>query len=169
MQVIQKYIPENEQPEWEHMIDQLDLGELHEDELVRRLSKRLSITEHRVWAEVDSGPQLNTRLLEYIKTDLKPNYKIGLLTNAARSFIERILVDYLDLFEFVIISSDYGVVKPDPRIYEIAISTCGYPANEICFTDDKERNIAGATSAGMKGIVYTGLPQFKDELQKHLS
>jgi HAD superfamily hydrolase (TIGR01509 family) len=167
--VVQKYIPENEQPEWERKIQLVDLGEMHEDDFIRQLAKRGSVADFKIWEEIDRDVELNEQLIEYIKSDLKPAYKIGLLTNAARSLIERLFGDRLELFDTIIISSDYGIIKPDPRIYEAAIAQAKVSAGETMFVDDNPLNIEGAQKAGMKGIVFENVGQMKAELQKHLS
>ncbi len=165
--VVTKYVPEHERPQWEQKIDRVDLGELPEHVFIGELAKYSGVSEHALSQEIDGGIELNQQLIAYIQTELKPNYKIGLLTNAARSLIEHLFTNYLDIFDTVIISSDYGVVKPNPQIYAIAIKDADVKANDIVFVDDNPRNIDAARESGMHGIVYTNLHELKQELENH--
>jgi len=167
--LVAKYIPPNEILEWKKKIDLVDMGELLEDDFISQLAKRGNIPETQIWEEIDVDVEINERLIQFIQTELKPDYKIGLLTNAARSLIERLFENRLELFDSVIISSDLGIIKPDPRIYEAAIKQAGFPAEEILFIDDNPENIEGALKSGMKGIVFTELGSLKSELKKYLS
>lgn len=51
-------------------------------------------------------------------------------------------------FRDVIISAHEKLIKPDPRIYDVALQRIGLPANEIFFTDDSPQNIAAAQAKG---------------------
>lgn len=48
----------------------------------------------------------------------------------------------------VIISGVEKIVKPDPRIYEIALKRMGLPADAVFFTDDNRANIDAARAMG---------------------
>lgn len=68
-------------------------------------------------------------------------------------------------FEDVIVSGAEGVVKPDPKIYRIALERMGHPEpNSILFVDDRHENIAAAASLGFQ----THLFETADQLTTHL-
>jgi epoxide hydrolase-like predicted phosphatase len=98
---------------------------------------------------------LDTALLAYIAR-LRPHYHIGLLSNAGNNarwvFGEKYGV--LDCFDSVTISAEEGVMKPDPRIFEIALTRAGVQHAEALFIDDSARNIAGAAALGIATIHY---------------
>jgi HAD superfamily hydrolase (TIGR01509 family) len=48
----------------------------------------------------------------------------------------------------VIISGVEKIVKPDPRIYDIALKRVGLPAEAVFFTDDSRANIEAAKAMG---------------------
>jgi len=81
---------------------------------------------------------------------LASDYKIGLLSNG-NSYPERCgLAGY---FSFVIFSQDYGIEKPDRRIFEIVIEQAGCSANEILHVGDSlENDVGGANNAGIKSV-----------------
>ena len=61
-------------------------------------------------------------------------------------------------FEFVIASSEYGVRKPDPLIFQLACAKADLPPEDIWFCGDNPRcDIEGAYAAGMFPIWYENL------------
>jgi len=56
----------------------------------------------------------------------------------------------------MVVSWELGVLKPDARIYRIALERLGVPAGEALFVDDRPENVAGAEAVGMRGLVFTG-------------
>jgi HAD superfamily hydrolase (TIGR01509 family) len=57
-----------------------------------------------------------------------------------------------------------GLRKPGLAIYKRALDVLGRPAERILFIDDRAENVAGALSAGMKGIQFVGEDQLRREL-----
>ena len=60
-----------------------------------------------------------------------------------------------DFFPIVLISGDFGYRKPDPRLFEAALSAMKLQADEVIFIgNDMYRDIYGAQSAGIKTIFF---------------
>lgn len=58
-------------------------------------------------------------------------------------------------FEFIMASSEYGIRKPDPLLFQIAIQKARLPAWKIWFCGDNlQADIAGAHSAGIFPVWY---------------
>lgn len=64
--------------------------------------------------------------------------------------------DWTRHFDHMVISGQLGINKPDPRIFEHAVSVSGVNAGNILFFDDMEANVAGAKAAGMKALLVPG-------------
>jgi 2-haloacid dehalogenase len=43
-----------------------------------------------------------------------------------------------------------GVIKPDPRIYQMVEDDCGMPPQSLLFTDDRADNITAAARRGWR-------------------
>ena len=167
--IFEKYISdEAERQTWVDKLTDLDLGTLSENDLIRQLSERTGATENDIWVDINKTPKLNRELLDYIKTDLKSDYTIGLLTNITTTIIYRIMSEQLPLFNITLISSELGLVKPDPRIFQVAIEKAGVDPSEILFIDDREENVLAAQALGINGIVYTDFTLLRQELSKYL-
>ncbi|MBR1931455.1 MAG: HAD family hydrolase [Lachnospiraceae bacterium] len=83
---------------------------------------------------------------------------IGWSGNALRRRIDTLLPD--NPFEFIIASSEYGVRKPDRRIFELALNKAQLAPEDAWFCGDWfEMDIIGAHSAGIYPIYYQGESQ----------
>lgn len=79
------------------------------------------------------------------------NYRIGLMSNIGAGFVEQmqkvgLLPDVP--FDAIVDSSQVGVIKPDPKIYEVAEAMAGVSAKEILLIDDTRGNLVPARQAG---------------------
>ena len=106
-----------------------------------------------------SGDVVNSELLDYIDV-LRPNYRIGLLSNSwsnARENLSR-MFEFLKHFEVSIFSSELGVRKPDPEIFYEFLRKLEVTAEESIFIDDFEENINGAKAVGLHAILFKDNP-----------
>ena len=55
-----------------------------------------------------------------------------------------------------VISSDVGVRKPDPAIFERLLLETGYRPADLLFVDDREKNVRSARALGIPSIVFEG-------------
>lgn len=60
-----------------------------------------------------------------------------------------------DLFDVVVISSEVGMRKPEPRIFLHAAQLLGLTPHECIFIDDIRPNVTGAEELGFTGILHT--------------
>ena len=83
-------------------------------------------------------------------------YATALVTNNAREFgiAWRTVLPLDELFDVVIDSSEVGVRKPDPAIFQHALEGLGGVAPErSVFLDDYPGNVEAACRLGMRGVV----------------
>jgi len=121
------------------------------------------------WREiVAKQEQPNKKLLKYIQKSLKPNFKIGLLSNANNGVVQRKLGDWLNVFDEVLVSAEVGLLKPDRRIFELACERIGSEPSKTIMIDDQLGYCLAATKLGMKYILYENFDQFKSDLNMSL-
>lgn len=73
----------------------------------------------------------------------------GILSNLI--FLDKARIDNqvnLDKFDYVWLSFEIGIRKPNEKIYEFVEKECKIEPNNILFIDDKERNISVASQRG---------------------
>jgi len=142
-------------------------SEEHWASVVQRL-KRPASELATIREEFFAGDIVDRTLVEYIRS-LRGKYKTGLISNAwgdLRAFIVREKFD--DAFDKMIISAEVGAVKPEAKIFQIALEQFGVSPKEAVFLDDFHVNIEGCEKVGIKGIHFkdpeTALQQLKELL-----
>ena len=81
--------------------------------------------------------------------------KVGILTNELELFHGREWMDTISLLsdvDYLYDATHTGILKPDPRAYEIALAGLGLPAHAVVFIDDQIRNVRGGIDAGLLSI-----------------
>ncbi|HEX7963718.1 MAG TPA: HAD-IA family hydrolase [Candidatus Saccharimonadales bacterium] len=112
---------------------------------------------------------LNEPLLTYIKDELKPHYKIGLLSNADPDFLEHHLpAQYHDLFDNKTLSGAVGFSKPQREIFQVCLNELGVQPDEALFVDDWPEYIKAGEALGMHGVAYTTLIALQQDLAELL-
>jgi epoxide hydrolase-like predicted phosphatase len=116
-----------------------------------------------------SADDVNWELLEYIRK-LHPRYKVGLLSNAwddlRRTMHARWNID--GLFDELIISAEVKLLKPDPRIFHLAVERLGVLPTQTIFIDDIAENIEAARREGLFAIQYQDTLKTLEELNQCL-
>ena len=84
---------------------------------------------------------------------LQAKYKIGIISNLSFSECAWDLLkinNLKNLFDFIIVSGDVNMRKPNPRIFKIALDALDVSAYEAIFVGDTlETDVEGALNTGM--------------------
>jgi putative hydrolase of the HAD superfamily len=152
--------------------ERASVGEISSEEHWGAVTKRLrrpdSETES-IRKEFFAGDVVDREIVDFLRS-LHPRYHVGLISNAwpdLRDYIVKQKFD--DAFDHMVISAEAGVMKPDARIYQIALEQAGVSPNEAVFVDDFIENIDGCEALGMHGIHFRNPKQAMDELKQILS
>ena len=70
----------------------------------------------------------------------------------------------LDLFEHIVLSGEYGCIKPHKAIYDIAIRCYGMDPADLVFVDDSPANVEGAARVGLPALLFTGADKLRQDL-----
>src|SRR4029077_8435832 len=76
--------------------------------------------------------------------------------------------DFLRWFRGMVISGEVGVIKPDPRIYEIMLARFAIDPHRAVYIDDVAVNAEVAAGMGIHGIHFTTPAALRDELEGQL-
>lgn len=88
-------------------------------------------------------------------TRARAHVPVVLVSNATSELAAHLTeLELHDAFDHVVSSYDVGVIKPDRRIYEIAVEHAGAPAERCLFVDDRAENVTAASALGMTGVHY---------------
>ncbi len=110
---------------------------------------------------------LDSSVLETL-AQLKGKHKLILLSNTDTLHFNYIEKRFPEIFIFdeYILSYKVGSVKPEEKIFKIAIEKSGAEPQNILFIDDMEENIRVAAKTGMKTIHFNSKTNLKAELEK---
>lgn len=135
------------------------LGRAGVDDIWDEVQQKLGLdAEQMAELRIDffAGDQLDQGLISFLR-ELKQNrVAVGLISNAwpgTRQWLET-TAGICDIFGHMVISSEIGMAKPDPRIYRLALEGLGANPEQSVFVDDFVENIEAAKAVGMLGVHF---------------
>lgn len=139
--------------------------ELHEHQQLRLKYDALGVTfdlpmnelEKLLWTETTPGEAM-PGAPEMLKALQARGIRTGVISNLGWS--EEALTDRLHRlleheFEMVLVSSEYGIRKPQPLLFRVALNKAGLEAQDVWFCGDQiSADIHGAQGVGMFPVWY---------------
>ncbi|MDZ7374710.1 MAG: HAD family phosphatase [candidate division KSB1 bacterium] len=134
-----------------------DRGHLGPREFYDRLREAIGLnvdypTFTRVWSD-NFWP--NHEVINLLGT-LRGRYRLVLLSNT-----DPLHWDFIDrsfavgrLFDALVLSYRVGSIKPERKIFEVALEVAGVKAQDALFVDDTERNVLAARELGIHALLY---------------
>jgi len=100
--------------------------------------------------------------------ELRPHYKLAVLSNAWQRTMEAWLLDIeprlKGIFDEVVSSAAVGIAKPDPAVYRLTLERLHVAPNDALFIDDLSRNTVSAEATGLPSIVFESPEQLRKAL-----
>lgn len=149
------------------------VGEAGVDELWNFVAQELHIDPKEMpafEAAFWSSDRMDEDLVDFVRS-LHASYKTGLLSNAfsdTRASLNARFPRLLPIFDVSIFSAEVGLVKPDPRFYEMMLEKLGVKADESVFVDDFIENVEGARAVGMKAVHFKNAQQARQAVLEEL-
>jgi epoxide hydrolase-like predicted phosphatase len=150
-------------------------GDISEDVFWRTLERDLDLPGHGLprqefQREFLAEDFLDEELVALIR-GVRPGLKTGLISNAWDGLREvlQTRVPIIDAFDVLVISAEEKIVKPDPRIYQLALERLSVQAGEAIFLDDFSENIQAAQALGMIGIHFQSSAQAQQDIRALLN
>lgn len=152
-----------------YMLRMANTGQVSKEDFAAEIAKQIGISVEK-WLEATAYTEVpNDEMLEYIRAELKPHYKLGIVSNANVGSLERRLPpDRLALFDVKIVSAEVGFLKPQPEIFKLAAERLGVTFEEMVFVDDLERYAKAAADLGIHSIQFKEFETFKTQLENVL-
>lgn len=141
-----------------HFNDQVCRGEMSVEAFNQAYAKRLGLKTLDWQSYYLDAVEPIAAMRELVAWTAK-RYHVGLLSNIMPGFIAALQADNLlpDVaFDAIIDSSEVGSVKPEKRIYEVAIQRAGVKPEEILFIDDSRPNLMAAERFGWRVLWFDG-------------
>ncbi len=113
---------------------------------------------------------VDNEILAYIKS-LRKHYITVLLTNFPAHIHDFMRTDWIvdGAFDHMIASCDVKLIKPDPKIYTLALDRAGVAPEESVFIDDREVNVKAAEALGIHAILFENKRQIMSALDALLA
>lgn len=107
---------------------------------------------------------------DFIKELKDKDFRIFGLSNWSEETFAMVRPVYpiLNLIEDMVISGIEKVMKPNRRIFEIALERFGIKAEETVFIDDNPNNVKAACEVGICGMLFISKEQIEEELNLQL-
>ncbi|MCB0085498.1 MAG: HAD family phosphatase, partial [Caldilineaceae bacterium] len=152
----------------------LGVGELSAEEFHEQLVQKMGFDrEFGLFIDLyASGIQRNEEALAYaVSLQQRPDVTVGIIsnTNAAHVLWLDEHVPELVEFDLVIMSNEVAMIKPDARIFELAMELLNVLPEQCIFIDDLAENVAAAQTLGLAGIVHTDWQLTRPQLEAWLT
>jgi epoxide hydrolase-like predicted phosphatase len=101
---------------------------------------------------------------------VRPGLKTGLISNAWDGLrdVLQTRIPIADAFDVLVISAEEKIMKPDPRIYHLALERLGLQPHEAIFVDDFIENIDAARAVGLIGLHFKSSRQVQQDIRAFL-
>ncbi|MCU1456719.1 MAG: hypothetical protein JWL73_811 [Actinomycetia bacterium] len=141
-----------------------EVAELEQDEVHRHLGREFA--DAAVWLRVAEGSREGLRALA------DTGVRLGVVSNADGLIAQRLrALEILQVgpgpgveVECVIDSGDVGVMKPDPRIFRIALEAMDLAPEDVWYVGDMPAiDVVGARRAGLRPFMMDPFEHHRDE------
>jgi HAD superfamily hydrolase (TIGR01509 family) len=127
------------------------------DELIVALHKKKTA----IFVDIIAGGELPLRpgIQRIVDEAIAAGVKLGVCTTSAFESIDGVLnllgPERKAKFDFVHAGDVVKKKKPDPEIYQLALTTLGLPASECIVIEDSRNGLLAATGAGLPTVITT--------------
>lgn len=144
----------------QHPWHQLERGEItfdqaREDILSLGKASGMAVDPLDLLVRMAGGNLVRDTMVQTLRDIKAAGYPTAIITNNVREFRDgwRGLIPVDELIDRVFDSSELGVRKPDPAIYQLALSGMGgVDPERAVFLDDVEQNVISAREVGIHSI-----------------
>jgi putative hydrolase of the HAD superfamily len=141
-------------PEARRLLGELETGALAVTEFEPQFAALLEVRSERLIERLFGGMEPDEAMLDGVRAARRAGVRTALLSNswgAATTYDPELLEE---LFDAWVISSEVGLRKPDPAIYELAAERLGLPPAACVFVDDLPGNLKPARAIGMATVLH---------------
>ncbi|MFT4554626.1 MAG: FMN phosphatase YigB (HAD superfamily) [Chlamydiales bacterium] len=149
--------------------DLYETGQINTEEFCQYLSLRCgkSIPHEAILKAFNEIFWPNTSIFPLVRSLNEQNKRLVLLSNVSEAHFFFIKEQYpvLEWFDDFVLSYKVGAKKPDPKIYEAALSVAQCPPEECFFIDDMAENVSSARKHNIDAEQYTDTPTLLKQLK----
>lgn len=148
----------------------LNRGEISAREAMRRYQQKLDLTVEetdRLWFQILETMEPVSGTIELMDTLQKLGIRLFALSDNVHEIVTHLksTYDFWRYFDDAVISAEVGMLKPETEIYLHLLTNFAIKAEETVFFDDVPKNVEGANSVGIKGILFSTADKAAADLQ----
>lgn len=151
------------------LVKRFETGLVEPADFFGQLSQTLGLrVEYPQFCEIWSSIFTDMLLPEEMLEGLARNYRLLLLSNTNAIHFEMVrekFARWLRHFDDMILSYEVKMMKPDPRIFHLAVERAGCRAEECFYTDDIGAYTAAAREQGIDAVTFESADQIVRELE----
>lgn len=146
-----------------------DRGTLSATEYWNKVARHFGLTldaalvAELIELDMDSWFTINPETVAIIQELKSLGYRLLILSNMNVEGKSRMFgasrfcgaVDWIGLFDDVVLSCDLALLKPEPAIYHSCLERALASPRECVFIDDTPANVVAARECGMHGVVFS--------------
>jgi epoxide hydrolase-like predicted phosphatase len=143
-------------PRAQELLEGLETGRMAAAEFEPSFAALLEVESERLLHRMFGGMEPDTAMIDGVRAIRRGGVTMGLLSNSVgeASVYDRELI--AELFDAWVISSEVGLRKPDPAIYELAAERIGLQPADCVYVDDIGGNLKPAAALGMATVLHRG-------------
>jgi putative hydrolase of the HAD superfamily len=141
-------------PEARDLLARLETGASTAAEFEAAFAALLDVPSRRLLQRMFGGMEPDTAMIAGMREIRRRGARMGLLSNSVGDAAAYDTALLEELFDAVVISSEVGLRKPDPAIYELAAERLGLPPAGCVYVDDLGGNLKPARALGMATVLH---------------
>ena len=140
---------------------------ISEDTFWDIICRELNISKPKVrslWADAFEAAYIPRKEMFILAAELKKSYKTTVLSNTEVPAMQYFYRSGYDMFDVAVFSCAEGTVKPERKIFEIALAKLGCMPEQSVFIDDNPEFINAAKEHGLHTILFESTEKIKNKL-----
>jgi putative hydrolase of the HAD superfamily len=139
-------------PDARDLLARLETGALTAAEFELAFGAQLGVEHPQLLQRMFGGMEPDTAMIDGVRQIRRSGVRVVLLSNSIGNAYDRELLE--ELFDDWVISSEVGLRKPEPAIYELAAERLGLPPERCVIVDDLPGNLKPARALGMTTVLH---------------
>jgi epoxide hydrolase-like predicted phosphatase len=136
------------------LLARLETGALAPAEFELAFGALLEVEHPRLLQRMFGGMEPDEAMIDGVRELRAGGTRTALLSNSIGGSYDSELL--AELFDASVISSEVGLRKPDPAIYELAAARLGLESGDCVIIDDLGGNLKPARALGMATVLHRG-------------
>jgi epoxide hydrolase-like predicted phosphatase len=137
---------------------EIDFGSAREGIMELARADGIELDPIEIFVRMGEGSVIREEMVALATRIKRVGHRTAIVTNNAKEFRERWVasIPVADVCHEIVDSSEIGIRKPDPRIFQHALEILGGIVPErALFVDDYPANVEAAEALGIRGVIVS--------------